>query len=86
MIKNHVNYYRRLRGLSQGQLSRLANVDEKSIQRLSHDPYAYCSTETLDKIADALGVDVSRLISSVNTDLSHDHLPPPPAPPSTRTT
>ena len=52
-------------GFSQGRLSRVANIDENTLKRIYRDPYAIITTETLDKLARALGVPSSELIEDV---------------------
>ncbi|HVB72439.1 MAG TPA: helix-turn-helix transcriptional regulator [Ktedonobacteraceae bacterium] len=52
------------RGLSQRKLFFRSEVDIKTIQRIYHDPTAVVTTETLDKLARALNVDVSLLVES----------------------
>ena len=56
------------KGMSQGKLSRSADVDIKTLQRIYRLPTTIVTTETLGKLAKALGVDVSRLIESVPDD------------------
>jgi len=50
---------------SQGRLSRVANIDENTLKRIYRDPYAIITTETLDKLAKALGVPSAELIEDV---------------------
>ena len=57
------------KGFSQRRLFLRSGVDLKTIQRIYHNPTtAVVTTETLDKLAKALGVDVSELIESVRDD------------------
>jgi DNA-binding Xre family transcriptional regulator len=53
------------KGVSQGRLSRISDVDIKTIKRIYRDPLTIVTTETLGKIAKALQVDASELIESV---------------------
>jgi len=53
------------KGFSQGRLSRVANIDENTLKRIYRDPFAIITTETLDKLARALGVPSSALIEDV---------------------
>jgi transcriptional regulator with XRE-family HTH domain len=62
MIRLKIDYWRQQRGFSQGILSRLSNVDEKTVQKILRDPYANISLYTLDKIATALDVPAEQLI------------------------
>jgi DNA-binding Xre family transcriptional regulator len=50
------------RGFNQSTLSRAANVDFKTVQRLFRDPYRDVSISTLVKIAWALDVPLSDLV------------------------
>jgi DNA-binding Xre family transcriptional regulator len=52
-------------GVSQGRLSRISDVDIKTIKRIYRDPLTVVTTETLGKISKALGIDASELIESV---------------------
>jgi DNA-binding Xre family transcriptional regulator len=52
------------KGISQGKLSRSADVDIKTLQRIYRQPTTIVTTETLGKLARALGVDASELIES----------------------
>ena len=51
--------------ISQGKLSRMADVDIKTMQRIYRYPTSIVTTETLGKLAKALEVDVSQLVESV---------------------
>ncbi len=53
------------KGMSMGKLSRTADVSYRTIKLIYDDPYRDVSTHTLNKLAQALGVDVSELIESV---------------------
>lgn len=54
------------KGFSQGLLSRLANIDINTMRKIFRNPTGtVVTTETLDRIAQALKVDVSELIESV---------------------
>jgi DNA-binding Xre family transcriptional regulator len=53
------------KGYSQNFLARKANMDVKTLKRIYRDPYAEISTATLDKLAQALDVDVRDLIETV---------------------
>jgi transcriptional regulator with XRE-family HTH domain len=52
------------KGVSQGRLSRLSDVDIKTIKRIYRDSMTIVTTETLGKIATALNVDASELIEN----------------------
>ena len=50
------------KGLSMARLSRLADVDYRTLQRIYKDPYKNIDTDTLDKLAQALGMKAQELI------------------------
>lgn len=52
------------KSVSQGRLSRISDVDIKTIKRIYRDPMTIVTTETLGKIATALDVDASELIEN----------------------
>ena len=65
MIRLRVKEVAKEKGFSQGRLSRVANIDENTLKRIYRDPFAIITTETLDKLARALGVPSSALIEDV---------------------
>ena len=65
MIRLRVKEVAQEKGFSQGRLSRVANIDENTLKRIYRDPFAIITTETLDKLAKALGVPSSALIEDV---------------------
>ncbi len=64
MIRLRVKEIAKEKGFSQGELSRVANIDENTLKCIYRNPTAIITTETLDKLAKALGVDASALIES----------------------
>jgi DNA-binding Xre family transcriptional regulator len=68
MIRLCVKEVAQEKGFSQGRLSRIADIDENTLKRIYRDPYAIITTETLDKLAKALGVPSSALIEDVPED------------------
>lgn len=54
-----------LKGVSQRKLAMKSGVDINAVRRIMTDQFASVKTETLGKLADALGVDASELIESV---------------------
>jgi len=52
------------RGISQRQLFLRSHVDIKTIQRIFNHPDAVVTTDTLDRLAKVLNVDISLLIES----------------------
>jgi len=51
--------------ISQRKLSLRSGVDIRTVQRIFHDPYRIVTTDTLQRLADVLQVDVSELLESV---------------------
>lgn len=49
------------KGISQGRLSRMANIDPKAISTIYHNPYVDIRLSTLDKLSRALKVPVQDL-------------------------
>jgi DNA-binding Xre family transcriptional regulator len=67
MIRLKVKDIADARGISQGRLGRMANVDTKTMQKIyRHPTTAVITTPILDRIAMALEVDVSELLESVH--------------------
>ncbi len=64
MIRLKVREKAKVLGVSQRQLIRRSGLDIKVIQRVFRDPHANITMITLDRIAQALGVDASELIES----------------------
>jgi DNA-binding Xre family transcriptional regulator len=65
MIRLKVKEVAGAKHISQRKLSKLSEVDIKTLQKIFRDPYRIVTTETLDKLARALGVDARELIESV---------------------
>jgi DNA-binding Xre family transcriptional regulator len=62
MVKYRLNRVLKEKGVSQGKLSRMADVSLSTIQRLSAEGSTYnVSMEVLERIAKALGVKISDL-------------------------
>jgi DNA-binding Xre family transcriptional regulator len=61
------------KGISMGKLQRDADVAYNTVKRMSKDPYYITTTETLGKLARALGVSPGELIEEVPDD-THDIL------------
>lgn len=62
MVKYRLNKVLKEKGVSQGKLSRMADVSLSTIQRLSAEGSTYnVSIEVLERIAKALGVKISDL-------------------------
>ena len=72
MIHLKVKEVAEAKHISQRKLSMLSGVDIKNIQKIYRDPYRVVNTETLDKIAKVLNVDVRELLESVPDDTLED--------------
>lgn len=68
MIRLRVKEVAESQGLNMSRLSRRADVDLKTVQRIWHEPTKEISTATLDKLARALGVEASDLLETVPDD------------------
>ena len=64
MIRLKIKEYAQAKGFTQGALGRAANIDDKTIRAIYHNPHHYVSTEVLDKIAQALNIDISCLVEN----------------------
>ena len=75
MIRLKVKEIAEQKGMSQGSLSRLANIDIRTLRKMYRNPTGVVvNTETLDRLAMALKVDVSELLESVpgGDDKTHE--------------
>ena len=73
MILLRIKDVAQMKGIGQGKLSRLADVDVKTIRKIFRNPAEIITTETLDKLATALRVDVHDLIEYIpNTPQTTD--------------
>lgn len=65
-IRLRVKEVAKEKGISQGKLSRSSDVDIKTLQKIFRYPMSVVTTETLAKLAKALGVSVHDLIEDVS--------------------
>lgn len=65
MIRLRVKEVAQEKGMSQGLLGRKANLDKNTLRGIYQRPYDVVKTDTLDRLAQALGVDVRELLESV---------------------
>ena len=65
MIRLRVKEIAREKGISMGKLQRDADLAYNTVRRIFKDPYYVTTTETLGKIAKALGVPISDLLEEV---------------------
>ena len=62
MVRLRVKEVLEAKGISVAKLARKADLDNRTVYRIIHDPYAEITTVTLGRLADALGVSVKDLI------------------------
>lgn len=72
MMRLRVQEVAKQKGFTMGKLRREAHIAHNTLRTMYKDPFRRVSTQTLDKIAVALGVDVSELIESI-PDINHPH-------------
>lgn len=65
MLRLRVREVAQEKGISMSKLSRIADVNYKTIQTLWRDPYHGLNTKTLERLAQALGVPSSDLLEDV---------------------
>jgi DNA-binding Xre family transcriptional regulator len=65
MIRLRVKEVAKAKGISQGKLARKADIDIKTLQKIYRQPTSIITTETLAKLAEALGVSSSELIEDI---------------------
>jgi DNA-binding Xre family transcriptional regulator len=65
MIRLRVKEIAQAKGISQGKLSRMSDVDDNTIKRIYRNPTAVVTTETINKLAKALGVSTMELMEDV---------------------
>lgn len=66
MLRIRVKEIAQQKGLGQGKLARMADVDIKTLARIYKNPYAEVSSVTLEKLARALSVPIADLLEEVN--------------------
>ena len=74
-IRLRVKEVARQKGFSMGKLQRDADVAYNTVKRMYKDPYYITTTETLGKLARALGVPPGELIEEVADDRHQRFLP-----------
>lgn len=68
LIRLRVREIAEAKGLDRSKLSRMSDVDIKTIRRIFNHPETSITLVILDKLAKALHVDASQLIESVPDD------------------
>jgi DNA-binding Xre family transcriptional regulator len=62
MVRLRVKEIAEAKGLSVPKLARRADLDNRTVYRIVHDPFAEVTTVTLGRLAKALGVSVKDLV------------------------
>lgn len=65
MVRLRVREIAEQKKISMSKLSRIADVNYKTIQTIWRDPYQGINTKTLERLAKALGVPTAELIEDV---------------------
>ena len=68
MLRLRIKEVAEERGYNMSSLSRKSDVSFKTVKRLWKDPYQTANTDTLERLATALGVDVRELLETVPED------------------
>jgi len=68
MVRLKVKEVAATKGISQRKLSLRSGVDINTVRKIFRNPYSIITTETLDRLAKILAVDVSELLESVPDD------------------
>jgi DNA-binding Xre family transcriptional regulator len=71
-VRLRVKEVARQKGFSMGKLQREADVAYNTVKRIFKDPYYVTTTETLGKLARALGVPPGELLEEVSNDGRHN--------------
>lgn len=72
MIRLKVKEVAGSKGISMGKLSRIADVDIKTVRRIYRYPYQSITLAVLDRLAEALHVDATELIESTDSTQEND--------------
>ena len=65
MVRLRVKEVIEAKGISVAKLARKADLDNRTVYRIVHDPFAEITTVTLGRLAEALEVSVKDLIEDV---------------------
>ena len=65
MIRLRVKEVAQAKGVSMSRLSRISDVNYKTIQQIWRNPYREVSIKTIEKLAKALGVSSHELIEDI---------------------
>ena len=72
MIRLRIREVAEEKGYNMSSLSRKSDVSFKTVKRLWKDPYQTANTDTLEKLAKALGVSVRDLLEDDPGETSED--------------
>jgi len=70
MVRLRVKELIEAKGISIAKLARKADLDNRTVYRIVHDPFAEITTVTLGRLAEALGVSVKDLIEDASSPTS----------------
>ncbi len=73
MLRLRVKEIAAAKGISIAKLARKADLDNRTVYRLVHDPFAEVTTITLGRLAEALDVSVKDLVEDAPGPLSDEH-------------
>ncbi|HEY4036266.1 MAG TPA: helix-turn-helix transcriptional regulator [Ktedonobacteraceae bacterium] len=74
MIRLRLREVAEAKGMSRTKLSRLADINYKTVNRLWKDPYREFTSTSLSQLARALGVPVTDLIEEVPDDAAREEM------------
>lgn len=75
MLRLCVKEVTEAKGISIAKLARKADLDNRTVYRIIHDPFAEITTVTLGRLADALGVSAKDLIEDVSVSKKQESKP-----------
>jgi DNA-binding Xre family transcriptional regulator len=70
MLRLRVKEIAEAKGMSIAKLARKADLDNRTVYRIVHDPFAEITTITLGRLAEALGVSVKDLVEDAPSPLA----------------
>jgi DNA-binding Xre family transcriptional regulator len=72
MLRLRVKEIAEAKGMSIAKLARKADLDNRTVYRVVHDPFAEITTITLGRLAEALEVSVKDLVEDAPNALSNE--------------
>lgn len=67
MLRLRVKEIAEAKGMSIAKLARKADLDNRTVYRIVHDPFAEITTVTLGRLAEALDVSVKDLVEDASS-------------------